>query len=879
MVTTARLPGTEPGNRHAGPLLVWNGIVLSAKAVRIERPDRPPPLPRNRSWHARANVVVLLWAGLAVLAAAFSDLLGLPAWLPVHLFLLGAVTNAIITWTEHFTVALMRLPATSDRYQAGRLAVLNTGIAVLVICAVTGPLHLAVVGALTVLGVVVVHTFRLATCSRRALSGRFGHVGAWYTGAGVSLVFGVLLGTTMLFGATGPETHQRLVAAHVHMNLWGWVGLAVLGSLFTLWPTILRTKIVDGTSAMARRCLIPALLGLATAAGGLALGARWVAVAGLAVYATCVVFSLVPMVRTAVRKPPAGAAAWSVVAALVWFLAALAGDGYALAAYAPHEVFTVIRPALPLFLVGSVGQVLLGALTYLLPVVLGGGPRAIRGTTALLGRGWPLRLTALNLGLPLTLLPGLPGTLAWVTVLASGLTFIVLAVTAVLRAWEVGRPSPAHLGIGLGAVLTALALVFAFSGPGNDGSTVTPTGQTHTVEVALGDMVIEPSTVTVDPGDALVFDVVNEDVQPHDLRMEDGTQTPMLDPGESATLEIGVVEGPLEGWCSVMGHRASGMEMTVLTTDDEETGPEVDSEEHGEHTTGVPETLDLTEEPSQEWEPYDPALASAPDHEEHEVEIRVSESEQEVAPGVHQPVWTFGGTVPGPILRGSVGDVFTITLVNDGTLGHSIDFHAGALAPDEPMRTIAPGEELTYRFTADRAGAWLYHCSTSPMTHHLANGMYGAVIIDPPDLAEADHEYVLVQGELYLGEPGGPEQTAQIRAGQPDGWMFNGTAAGYEHAPLTADVGERVRIWVVTAGPTSGTSFHVVGSRFDTVYKEGSYLLRPDDDGGAQSLDLAPAQGGFVETVFPEAGNYPFVDHDLRHAEAGAHGHFEVGEG
>src|SRR5699024_12376488 len=136
-------------------------------------------------------------------------------------------------------------------------------------------------------------------------------------------------------------------------------------------------------------------------------------------------------------------------------------------------------------------------------------------------------------------------------------------------------------------------------------------------------------------------------------------------PGDCGGLGIGVVCGPLEGVCSVMGHRASGMETTVLTTDAEETGPEVDSEEHGEHTTGVPETLDLTEEPSQEWEPYDPALASAPDHEEHEVEIRVSESEQEVAPGVHQPVWTFGGTVPGPILRGSVGHVLTIIRVND----------------------------------------------------------------------------------------------------------------------------------------------------------------------------------------------------------------------
>src|SRR5699024_12840052 len=103
--------------------------------------------------------------------------------------------------------------------------------------------------------------------------------------------------------------------------------------------------------------------------------------------------------------------------------------------------------------------------------------------------------------------------------------------------------------------------------------------------------------------------------------------------------------------------------------------------------------------------------------------------------------------------------------------------------------------------------------------------------------------------------------------------------AAYQQPPLTADVGDGVRFWVVTGGPTSGTSLHVVGSRFDTGYKEGSYLLRPDDEGRAQSLDLAPAQGGFVETVFPEAGNYPFVDHDLRHAEAGAHGHFEVGEG
>ncbi|WP_262401585.1 multicopper oxidase domain-containing protein [Actinomadura sp. CNU-125] len=192
------------------------------------------------------------------------------------------------------------------------------------------------------------------------------------------------------------------------------------------------------------------------------------------------------------------------------------------------------------------------------------------------------------------------------------------------------------------------------------------------------------------------------------------------------------------------------------------------------------------------------------------------------------------------------------------------------------MRTIAPGESLTFRFRADRAGAWLYHCSTMPMLQHMGNGMYGAVIIDPPDLPEADREYVLVQSELYLGAPGGAEQVAKLREGRPDAWMFNGTAAGYDHAPLRARTGERVRVWTVAAGPSEGTAFHIVGARFDTVYREGAYRLRRDDPGGAQVLDLAPAQGGFVETVFPEPGHYPFVDHGMRRAEAGAHGVFEV---
>ena len=113
-------------------------------------------------------------------------------------------------------------------------------------------------------------------------------------------------------------------------------------------------------------------------------------------------------------------------------------------------------------------------------------------------------------------------------------------------------------------------------------------------------------------------------------------------------------------------------------------------------------------------------------------------------------------------------------------------------------------------------------------------------------------------------------------ADRPDLVVFNGYAQQYDHAPLTARVGERVRIWVLAAGPNRGTSFHVVGGQFDTVWAEGAYRLRPGA-GGAQTLGLFPAQGGFVELSLPEPGNYPFVSHSMIDAERGAHGVIRVG--
>ena len=288
--------------------------------------------------------------------------------------------------------------------------------------------------------------------------------------------------------------------------------------------------------------------------------------------------------------------------------------------------------------------------------------------------------------------------------------------------------------------------------------------------------------------------------------------------------------------------------------------------------------IDFSAEAAPDLQPFDPNLQPAPGGVEHQVTIRATETELEIAPGVKQTMWTFDDQVPGPVLRGRVGDIFTVTLVNEGKLGHSIDFHASKVAWDDEMRTIGPGESLVYQFEAKHAGIWMYHCGTAPALHHIGNGMYGAIIIDPPNLAPVDHEYVFVQSELYRRGV----TTEGLEKMEQEAWdavVFNGYVNQYKDRPIRVEPGQRIRAWLLDAGPSENSSFHVVGTIFDTVYKEGRYLLRPDEGrGGAQTLDLQPAQGGFVEFTFDEPGLYPIVTHKFANPGKGALGLFQAGE-
>ena len=156
----------------------------------------------------------------------------------------------------------------------------------------------------------------------------------------------------------------------------------------------------------------------------------------------------------------------------------------------------------------------------------------------------------------------------------------------------------------------------------------------------------------------------------------------------------------------------------------------------------------------------------------------------------------------------------------------------------------------------------MYHCSTMPMSLHIANGMFGAVIIDPPGLPASTASTCSCSPSCTSGPQGDVADPAKVAGEHPDLVVFNGYATSTATARWRPAPGERVRFWVLDAGPNLPSAFHVVGGQFDTVYREGDWVLRDGGStgtGGAQVLDLAPAQGGFVELTFPEAGTYPFV--------------------
>jgi len=396
-----------------------------------------------------------------------------------------------------------------------------------------------------------------------------------------------------------------------------------------------------------------------------------------------------------------------------------------------------------------------------------------------------------------------------------------------------------------------------------------------------GGLSFEPATVDVPEPGTYEVTFVNDGAILHDLTFADGTTT-KAEPGQSSTIEVVIPEGGTTFICSVPGHADAGMTGTLTV------GGE------GGHGGPAPDT-DVEPDPNAP-DPvlYPPAAPPLLQGTTHDIELFIQEKTMTVAKGDDGGfvvgVWTFGttpdnGTVPGPVIRVKVGDTIRVHLVNPDTneLGHSVDFHASQVAWNDEMTTINPGEEKTYEWTAEYAGVWMYHCGTSPALHHIANGMYGMVIVEPAEgLPPVDAEFAIVQSEWYLGPQGEPVNLGKAAAAAPgpDYVVWNGVANQYVANPIAVQTGDRVRIFVLNAGPSIDSSFHVVGTIFSSVIKEGVWLeLGNPGNFGSQAVDLSPAQGAIIEMVMPEDGLYPMVTHAFNFVGRGALGLFQAGDG
>jgi len=248
-----------------------------------------------------------------------------------------------------------------------------------------------------------------------------------------------------------------------------------------------------------------------------------------------------------------------------------------------------------------------------------------------------------------------------------------------------------------------------------------------------------------------------------------------------------------------------------------------------------------------------------------------------IASGVDYQAWTFGGSVPGPIIHVRQGQTVNVTFTNHGNMPHSIDFHSAMTAPSLHYVEVLPGKMIQFSFVANVPGAFLYHCGTPPALLHIADGMYGAMIVDPAKpLPPAAESYVIVQSEWYTqqvsGHLMGPDYE-KMTAERPDEVVFNGAAFQYRDHPLLATAGKRMRIYFINAGPDLWSSFHVIGAIFDRVYPDGdsSHALS-----GVSTHTVGPGEGTVFDLVIPDPGKYAFVDHDMAHAVIGAQGILEV---
>ncbi len=378
--------------------------------------------------------------------------------------------------------------------------------------------------------------------------------------------------------------------------------------------------------------------------------------------------------------------------------------------------------------------------------------------------------------------------------------------------------------------------------------------------------VINPD-LKVEPGAVVAITITNGDGALHDIAVpEFNAQSDQLVGQGSATTIVfrATKEGEFEYVCTIPGHRAAGMLGKLIVGDVEEV----------ESTA-----IDVGKDPTQVG---DPVGDRAPQHVTYD--LVTTEVEGKLDDGSTYRYWTFNDTVPGPMLRIRQGDTVTINLSNpaDSVNIHSIDLHSvtgpgGGAA----VTQVAPGETKSFTFKALHPGLFVYHCATPMIAHHISNGMYGMILVEPEGgLSEVDREFYVMQGELYTVQKHGSRgyqefSLEKLLAEQPEHIMFNGTmtALTRDHI-MKANVGETVRMYFGVGGPNLVSSLHMIGEVFDRVYDYASFTSPPLTD---VQTTLVPSGGAtMVEFKVDYPGRYLLVDHSLSRAEKGLVGFLDV---
>jgi nitrite reductase (NO-forming) len=370
--------------------------------------------------------------------------------------------------------------------------------------------------------------------------------------------------------------------------------------------------------------------------------------------------------------------------------------------------------------------------------------------------------------------------------------------------------------------------------------------------------------LTAAEGQIVQLTLINGEGAEHDIVFpdQDAKSPRVTGKGASTTIAFRAAKaGDFLYFCSVPGHQLAGMQGQFLVT-----------------PLPAPQTL-VEADISREATDLPPPIARR-EPQTVRVDLLAAEVEGRLAEGTTFGYWTFNGKVPGPFIRVRVGDTVDIHLKNsaDSAMMHSVDFHAttgpggGAAALQ-----VEPGKEKSMTWKALVPGLYIYHCATPMVAEHIANGMYGLILVEPEQgLPHVDREFYVMQGEIYTDVAYGQRGSAEFSVEKlldehPEYFVFNGSVGALSKLhPLHAKVGETLRFFFGVGGPNFTSSFHVIGAIFDKVYLFGGIESPPLE--GIQTVTV-PAGGAVIAEITPKVpGNYTFLDHAIVRVERGLAG-------